>query len=721
MKTKRLHLLVLPILAGVLGLFLGGCGPTPEPPQTLPPSQSPVPTPAVTRVPTPLPRFTATTTVAPPPPAQTASPQPTLPPPPPCTDQAAFESDVTVPDDTLMAPGQTFVKTWRLRNSGSCTWSTDYALIFVRGDRMGGPEAAPLPSAVVPGSTVNVSVALTAPAGSGTYEGHWMLRNATGLPFGLGGNADGTFWLRIIVGTAQTPSPTVPAPTATPPVIAGWRGEYYANRDLVGTAALVRDDAAIDFDWQEGAPAAGLPADGFSVRWTRTVSFQAGSYRFYVHCDDGVRVWLDGQSIIDEWHDATGNPYTAERTLTAGSHDLRVEYYENTLMAHIAFWWEPASFPNWRGEYFANADLAGAPALVRDDGALEFDWGSGSPDPVLPADGFSVRWTRRLSFEAGTYRFEATMDDGARIYIDDVLVLNAWSDGPSRQVTATYSLAAGSHDVRVEYYERAGQASLLVTWNRIVFTGWRGEYWSNPNLAGAPARVRDDAVLDFDWGSGAPGPSLPADNFSARWTRTAEFEAKTYRFHVRVDDGAKLWVDDYPVIDGWQAGDSRELIADYALTAGTHALRVEYFAGTGTALIRVWWEEAPVSYADWQGEYWSNMDMTGSPALLRNDAAVDFNWGLEAPAPGLPADQFSVRWSRRVTFASGTYVFSALADNGVRFYLDGYLLINEWYSNGQEIYSVTRTLSGAHTLVIEYYDNSGEALVEFWWQQSGGD
>jgi hypothetical protein len=84
---------------------------------------------------------------------------------------------------------------------------------------------------------------------------------------------------------------------------------------------------------------------------------------------------------------------------------------------------------------------------------------------------------------------------------------------------------------------------------------------------------------------------VPSDSFSARWTRTATFNGATYRFHVRVDDGARLWMDGSVVIDAWQVGGPRELTADYAVAAGSHALRVEYFDATGTALIRVWWEK----------------------------------------------------------------------------------------------------------------------------------
>jgi hypothetical protein len=315
-----------------------------------------------------------------------------------CTDKASFVSDVTIPDNTRLLPGQSFVKTWRLRNDGTCTWTTDYALVFAGGDRLGGPTAIPLPQSVPPGHTVDLSVMLTAPAGNGTYKGKWQLRNAEGRLFGVGKDANNPFWVRIVV--APAPQPTAVPATATPaPVFDGWRGEYFGNRDLGGDPVLVRDDAAINFNWGAAAPAMGLPADAFSVRWKRTLRFQEGTYRFYVQSDDGVRVWLDGELIINQWRDGSDVIDTAERTLSGAAHTLRVEYYENLGTARILFWWERLGAYQWRGAFFSNADLAGAPTLMRDDTVIDFDWGHNAPAAGLPADGFSARWTRTVAFE----------------------------------------------------------------------------------------------------------------------------------------------------------------------------------------------------------------------------------------------------------------------------------------------------------------------------------
>jgi hypothetical protein len=641
-----------------------------------------------------------------------------------CTDRAAFVKDVTIPDNTYLLPGQSFVKTWRLRNDGTCTWETDYALVFAGGSNLGGPLAVPFGSTVKPGDTVDLSVTLTAPTGFGAYESRWQLRDADGRLFGIGRNADGPFWVKIGVGPTPTPRITPPTPTPTyVPWPVNWRGEYYANRDLTGNPVLVRDDIEINFNWGTAAPASNLPADRFSVRWSRVLSLPAGTYRFYAFSDDGVRVWLDGELIIDQWRDAFNVTHVAERTLTAAAHTFRVEYYENAGTARISFWWERlGDFPQWRGEYFPNPNLSGIATLVRNDGDINFNWGRGAPASGLPADDFSVRWTRYLPFDEDLYRFHVAMDDGVRLYVDDARVINDWRDGGRREVTGDYRLSAGYHSLRVEYYERVGDASIRVWWEKLnVYPDWRGEYFANINLSGVAALVRNDVSIDFTWGLGSPASNIPADNFSVRWSRKADFDADVYRFHVIVDDGARLWVDDRMLIDAWRDGAARELKADIPLTKGQHSLRLEFYERADNARVRLWWEKTTTaSYPDWKGEYWSNRDLRGGRALLRNDKTIDFRWARGAAATGLPVDNFAVRWSRQVNFEPGVYVFSASADDGIRFYLDGQLRLNEWHaSDGKNVYTVDATLSGTHQLVVEYYEEGGEALVKFGWKRVG--
>jgi hypothetical protein len=140
---------------------------------------------------------------------------------------------------------------------------------------------------------------------------------------------------------------------------------------------------------------------------------------------------------------------------------------------------------------------------------------------------------------------------------------------------------------------------------------WRGEYFANSSLAGEPTLVREDQDIDFNWGEESPDPSLPADAFSARWTRTLHFDEGDYAFHVLADDGVRLFLDGQPLIDQWAAREANELTAQIQLTGGEHTLTLEYFEAYGGALARLWWEKVEPA----QGEIKSGISGGPPPAL----------------------------------------------------------------------------------------------------------
>ncbi|GAB4498022.1 MAG: hypothetical protein OHK0052_10650 [Anaerolineales bacterium] len=181
-----------------------------QPSQTPEPSATPQPATA-TLEPTPE------ASPSPQPPTATVAAATTI----PC-DQAAAGNpiDVTIPDDTQMQPGQTFSKTWRLRNAGSCTWTTAYNMVWFSGERMSAPASVPLPAEVKPGQSIDLTVDMVAPLTAGTYQSNWKLRNANGTLFSLGSGEGLPFYVRIVVAQAATASPS-PTPSITPTATPG--------------------------------------------------------------------------------------------------------------------------------------------------------------------------------------------------------------------------------------------------------------------------------------------------------------------------------------------------------------------------------------------------------------------------------------------------------------------------------------------------------------------
>ncbi len=388
---------------------------------------------------------------------------------------------------------------------------------------------------------------------------------------------------------------------------------------------------------------------------------------------------------------------------------------------------EPA-IAQWRGAYFVGAPT-GLPVLVRDDPVIVFDWGYEAPAPGLPADAFSARWTRQVNLDQGTYRVHALADDGVRVWVDDQLIIDAWSNYDNVELVVDHVVVQGAHALRVEYHERVGQAQIQVWWKEVAsptFPEWKGEYWPNRELRGEPALVRADGAdsganrvgpgIDLNWKAGSPAFGLPTDDFSARWTRTPNFEAATYLFRVLVDDGVRLWVDGELLIDAWYDSEPHELTVERAMVRGTHAIQIEYYEHSGSARIGVWWAKiASPSFPNWKGEYWPNRDLSGNPVLVRDDGAnsvgpgIDFSWGTGAAANGLPADNFSAHWSRQETFQPGIYRFYALVDDSMRLYVDGTRIVDEWHGSTNEVYTVDRALDGAHHLTVEYAEHKMRA------------
>jgi hypothetical protein len=392
------------------------------------------------------------------PPTATPEPEDTPVPTPSCTDRATFIKDVTFPDGTYIAPGEAFEKVWRVENTGTCPWTTDYHLVFISGYSMDGPAVMPLVGTIPVNAVADLSVDLKAPETNGLRKGFWMLRNPQGFLFGVGEMANRPLWVQVNVG----PKPT--------PKITDWLGEYFDNRDLDDDPVLVRNDEVIDFNWRSGSPAEEIPVDNFSARWTREVEFEAGIYNFRVRMDDGARLWVDDQLAIDGWEDGTNRVLTADLEMSEGEHELRLEFYEHNDEARTSLRWsklEDPTYSEWKGTYWFTPDLDSDWALVRNDREINFNWGDESPIVGFPSDDFSVRWSRRLEFEPGKYRFSARSDDGIRVFLDGDRIIDEWHPSGGTEVYTAERTLTGAHVIRVQYYEDEGDAKVEFWWEKL--------------------------------------------------------------------------------------------------------------------------------------------------------------------------------------------------------------------------------------------------------------
>lgn len=288
--------------------------------------------------------------------------------------------------------------------------------------------------------------------------------------------------------TAPTVTPAPPTPTL---ISGSWRILGYANPNLEGNSTVAFDAPVIDFAWGEGAAHPALPVDQFSLRLDRVSRFVPGEYVITLTYDDGVRLYINGQLVINDWADG------AERTKTwqgqlSGDVPMRVEYFDaygnatlrmqTTTLAQV----QPTATPvpvvvpstpprnAWLATYFNNLELQ-QPVVFSRQEALSGQWplnrefNLDSPVPgVVNEDNWSARWQGRFDFLSGDYVFSARGRDGVRVYIDGIRVINAW---PNTQdvVTNTFrAIGAGEHVITVDMYNLGGQAWVRAWWERIT-------------------------------------------------------------------------------------------------------------------------------------------------------------------------------------------------------------------------------------------------------------
>ncbi len=695
-----------------------------------------------------------------------------------------------------------------------------------------------------------------------------------------------------------------------------WKGEYFNNQTLSGNPVKVRDDGAnfLNFNWGADSPGSfcGVPADNFSARWIRTFNFAEGIYRFTTAADNGVRLYVDGVLRIDQWGNLPPNTYRVDAFLSAGNHEIKLEFIEYTGGAGVSLSWaavgaasnniafgKPASQSstysnatadraidgNTSGNYYDNSvnhtnyehqpwwqvDLGsvqqiGAVILWnRTDAATErlsnfyvlvsdAPFSSTDLTATINQAGVSNYYTADpvgISKEIGVYRSgryvrvqlagdnwlhmaevevrgmasrslafgkpvsqSSTASGGDSFRAVDSNTSGNWGDysvthtafehqpwwqvdlGSVQQIGAVilwnrtdccsdrlgnfYVLVSDNpfsstdlmttiNQAGVSNYYTAGPIGVVKEigvyrsgrYVRVQLAGdnilslaevevrgggggsgcvatvptdhWKGEYFNYTTLAGDPGMVRDDGngFPNFNFGSGTPSAAcgLSPEFFSARWTRTVNFAAGTYRFIATVDNGVRLYVDGQSKIDQWGNLPPNTYTADVALSAGAHEIKLEFVEYTGDASVSLFWVDvnclANVPANRWRGEYYNNITLTGPVAMVRDDGApfLNFDFGLGSPsaACGLGVDNFSIRWTRTVNFAAATYRFSVTGDDGVKLYVDGQVKIDKWFPQGATTYTADVTLSaGAHEIKLEYFESVGPGVAFLSWADVTG-
>ncbi|MBE8969004.1 PQQ-dependent sugar dehydrogenase [Nostocales cyanobacterium LEGE 12452] len=415
----------------------------------------------------------------------------------------------------------------------------------------------------------------------------------------------------------------------------GLKAEYYDNIDFTNLKQT-RIDPTVNFNWGASSPDPSIGVDTFSARWTGKLEAKySETYNFYTTSDDGVRLWVNGQQIINKLVDQPATAYSGSIALVAGEkYDIRLDYYENKSNAVSQLAWSSTSqakeiipqsqlYSNvgtsssgngLKAEYYDNIDFTNL-KQTRIDPTVNFNWGAGSPDPSIGVDSFSARWTGKVEAKySETYNFYTTSDDGVRLWVNGQQIINKFIDQPATAYSGSIALVAGQkYDIKLEYYENKSNAVSQLAWSSTsqakeiipqsqlysnISTsnsgnGLKAEYYDNIDFTNLK-QTRTDPTVNFNWGAGSPDPSIGVDSFSARWTGQVEAKySETYNFYTTSDDGVRLWVNGQQIINKFIDQPATAYSGSIALVAGQkYDIKLEYYENKSNAVSQLAWSSA---------------------------------------------------------------------------------------------------------------------------------
>ena len=580
--------------------------------------------------------------------------------------------NVTGKTSVTVSPAKT--TTYRLtasNASGSATATATVTVNTAPGDTQ--PPTAPIITTATATSPQRVDLAWTASTDNVGVTGYQVVRNGTGvasLPAAprswsdltVSAGASYTYVVKAFDAAGnsaasapvQVTTPGTPGPAGCPvPSTNAFTGCYYANTTLAGNPVFTRVDPIINFDWGSGTPHPSLTAFNFSVRWQGNFTFGQGVYAFTAAASDGMRIYIDGDLILDRWRDQASSTYTLRRILNGGNHLVVVEYYERsgTSLAQLS----------WRSDSPAQppfvASFTAAPSTISAGQTAVLSWNV--------SDATSVSIDNGVGAVSGT---------GSK------------SVAPSK--TTTYKLTAAN---------TAGTTSATAT---VTVGGSAGDTQPPTKPVIKSATARDATTVDLAWFAsqdnvGVAGYQITrngvlvgtAAGTATSWVDTAAKASTTYVYVLRAYDAA----------------------GNYSTSSAGAEVTTPQAPGPAGC--------SPRDVGAFTACYYDNIGLTGNAVLTTIDNQINFDWQKGFPNPAVSTTGFSVRWQGAFAFQAGTYTFNLLTSDGARLYIDGELIVDRWRDQPPFTYTARRSLTdGNHLIVVEYYGRTGSPLIQLIWQ-----
>ncbi|KAM3107674.1 PA14 domain-containing protein [Phormidesmis sp. 146-33] len=483
----------------------------------------------------------------------------------------------------------------------------------------------------------------------------------------------------------------------------GLRGEYFDNLDFTNSR-LTRVDSTVNFNWGTGSPDTRIGPDTFSVRWTgQVLPTTTGAYTFFTTSDDGVRLFVNGQQVINRYVNQAPTEVAGTINLVAGQkYDIRLDYFENTGGAVSRLSWagpgvskqiipqsqlfsSSAPLPppppagngtGLRGEYYDNIDFTNL-KVTRTDATVNYNWGTGSPDSSIGADTFSVRWTGQIQpLYSETYTFFTNTDDGVRLFVNGQQVINRFVNQSPTVNSGTIALLAGQkYDIRLEYFENTGGAVAQLSW---LSQSQTAQIIPQSQLFGPPPSVNPGTIV---LGQNAITVNENAGTVNIRVDRINGSDGPA-SVNYSTAEGSAITGSDYTATNGFlqfASGETSKTVSVPILNDTTPEDTEQFGFGLGqttgaslgtnrTALITILDDDAPSSFAFSVADYRVNEnDGTATITLQRagnRTQAASVNYATSNDTATAGSDYTAV--SGTLNFAPGdsskTFVVPILDD-----------------------------------------------------------
>jgi PA14 domain/Secretion system C-terminal sorting domain len=275
-----------------------------------------------------------------------------------------------------------------------------------------------------------------------------------------------------------------------------------------------------------------------------------------------------------------------------------------------------------KASYFTGADPAipfpATASVTRLDKSVNFNWGASSPDAEIKSAAFKAKWLGKLlPYNSEQYTIYLTASDGVRLWINEKLVVDSWSNKNITTHTAIVDLQKNAENaIRLEYYSQSSTAACILQWSSASVckevippsqllattaacdnsgTGLTAEYYSNTPPGGTfPPSATTTTItptVDFDWAKAAP-TGISDDNFKARFSGSVQaLDAGIYTFYLSADDGIRLWVDGHLLIDAWKDQGTTEYSATISLQeCKKYSILIEFYENGGDAVCKLEWK-----------------------------------------------------------------------------------------------------------------------------------